>query len=343
MMKVDYVMTGALSGAAQAALQAETMGFDGVWTVETKHDPFLPLALAAEHTAHVEIGTALAIAFARNPMTMANTGYDLQQYSQGRLVLGIGSQIRAHIEKRFSMQWGHPAPRMREFVLAMRAIWDSWQDGTKLDFDGDYYNHRLMTPEFDPGPNPYGSPKVFLGAVGPRMTEVAGEVADGLIVHPFTTERYLRDVTLPALERGRAKAAQPDQSFEVACPVLIVTGATEDRMAAAAEHVRRRISFYASTPAYRPPLEAHGHEALQPELNALSKQGRWDEMSALIDDELLHTFAVIAEPSDVGATVNERFGETLQRTTIFLPYELDGKELALVLEGFKHPTAERPI
>jgi probable F420-dependent oxidoreductase len=333
-MKVDCVITAGLADAGKAGLEAEQMGFQAAWTVETKHDPFLPLALAAEHTADLEIGTSVAIAFARNPMITANLGYDLQEFSKGRLILGLGSQISTHIEKRFSMPWSRPAPRMREFILALRAIWAAWQEGTRLDFDGEFYSHRLMTPEFNPGPNPYGSPKVFLGAVGPRMTEVAGEVADGLFLHSFTTEAYLREVTIPALDRGRARAAEARLDFEIACPVLMVTGATEERMATAIREVRRRIAFYASTPAYRPPLEAYGAGDLHVELNALSKQGRWNEMGALIDDDLLNAFAVIAEPSEVGPRIEARFGGVIDRMIVFPPYNLDVTELGVVLESF---------
>src|SRR5438445_2014717 len=201
--------------AAAAAREAEVAGYDGVWTAETSHDPFFPLLIAAEHTERIELGTGIAVAFARNPMTLANVGNDLQQFSKGRFVLGLGSQIKPHIEKRFSMPWSHPAPRMRELILAMRAIWDCWNNGTKLDFRGDFYSHTLMTPFFNPGPNPYGPPKVFLAAVGDKMTEVAGEVCDGLLVHGFTTERYLREVTLPALDRGLAKAGRTRADIEL--------------------------------------------------------------------------------------------------------------------------------
>ncbi|MGH9032194.1 MAG: TIGR03617 family F420-dependent LLM class oxidoreductase, partial [Acidimicrobiia bacterium] len=204
-MKVDGVLlSSGLQGVPAVARELEELGYDGAFSAETAHEPFFPLLLAAEHTERLELITGIAVAFARNPMTLANVGYDLQAYSQGRFVLGLGSQIKAHIEKRFSMPWSHPAARMRELILAMRAIWASWNDGDKLDFRGEFYRHTLMTPFFNPGPNPYGVPRVFLAAVGARMTEVAGEVADGILLHGFTTERYVREVTLPALERGWA-------------------------------------------------------------------------------------------------------------------------------------------
>src|SRR5437763_4231677 len=217
-MRVDGGVPPDLSRAAKAASDAEAAGYDGVWSAETSHDPFMPLLLAADATERVELGTSIAVAFARNPMTTAVTANDLQAYSKGRFILRLGSQIKPHITKRFSMEWSHPAPRMREFVLAMRAIWDCWNNGTKLDFRGDFYTHTLMTPFFNPGPNPHGAPKVFLAGVGEKMTEVAGEVADGLLVHGFTTERYLREVTIPALERGLAKSGRPRESFEISAP-----------------------------------------------------------------------------------------------------------------------------
>src|SRR3954447_2082825 len=228
-MKVDGGMTFDLSGAARAARDAEDAGYDGVWSAETSHDPFLSLLLAAEATQRVELGTSIAVAFARNPMTTAVTANDLQLASEGRFVLGLGSQIKAHIEKRFSMPWSHPAPRMREFILAMRAIWDSWHNGTKLEFRGDFYTHTLMTPFFNPGPSQFGPPKVFLAAVGEKMTEVAGETCDGLLAHGFTTERYLKEITIPALERGLAKAGRTRSEFEISYPAFVVTDETSDQ------------------------------------------------------------------------------------------------------------------
>ncbi len=199
-MQVDGGIGFDPGDAVSTAQRAEEDGFDGLWCAETGHDPFLPLLLAAEHTERIELGTGIAVAFARNPMSTAVLANDLQDYSKGRFMLGLGSQIKPHIEKRYSMPWSHPAPRMREFITAMRAIWSAWHDGTKLAFRGDFYTHTLMTPFFNPGPNPYGTPKVFLAAVGELMTEVAGEVADGLLAHGFTTARYMREVTIPALE-----------------------------------------------------------------------------------------------------------------------------------------------
>ena len=334
-MKVDGGVGGDLARVGAAAQRAEQQGYDGVWSAETGHDPFLPLLLAAEHTEHLEVGTGIVVAFGRNPMTMATISNDLQAYSKGRLLLGLGSQIKAHIEKRYSMPWSHPAPRMREFILAMRAIWDAWHNGTKLDFRGEFYSHTLMTPFFNPGPNPYGPPKVFLAAVGELMTEVAGEVADGILLHGFTTERYLRDKTLPALERGMAKSDRKRADFQLSYPAFIVTGMTEEEMATAAAGVRQQVAFYGSTPAYRGVLELHGWGDLQTELNVLSKQGKWVEMGNLITDDILEAFAVVCPPDEVPKAVLARYGDVIDRLTFYTPYAISEERLAELMAGFK--------
>src|SRR3954471_8593351 len=237
-MKVDTGVGANLQRVPEEAVGAQKEGYDGIWSAETAHDPFLPLTIAAEHTDGIDLGTGITVAFARNPMQLAGVAHDLQEFSKGRFILGLGSQIKPHIEKRYSMPWSHPAPRMREMILAMRAIWDTWNNGTKLDFRGDFYTHTLMTPFFSPTPSEYGAPRVFVAAVGEKMTEVAGEVADGMLVHGFTTERYLREVTLPALERGRAKAGKTLDGFQIAGPSFVVTGANEEQLKKAAEGTR---------------------------------------------------------------------------------------------------------
>ena len=334
-MKVDGGVGVELDKAATAAKEAEDAGYDGVWSAETSHDPFFPLLLAAEHTERIELGTGITVAFPRSPMHLANIGWDLQNFSKGRFLLGLGSQIRPHIEKRFSATWSKPASRKRELILAMRAIWSSWQEGTKLDFRGDFYSHTLMTPFFNPGPNAYGTPKVFLAAVGERMTEVAGEVCDGLLAHGFTTEAYLRDVTLPALERGLAKAGRTRSGFEISCPTFVITGATEEEAANADKAVRQQIAFYGSTPAYRGVLEKHGWGELQPELNRLSKQGEWVQMGTLITDDIVDTFAVRGEPEDIPKQILARYGDVVDRVTFYTPYRSDPDRWKAVLAGFK--------
>ena len=322
-MKVDGGIGGDLRGAGTAARQQEDQGYDGLWTAETAHDPFFPLLLASQQTERVELGTGIAVAFARNPMNLAQIAWDLQAASRGRFILGLGSQIKPHITKRFSMPWSHPAPRMREMILAIRAIWASWNDGTKLDFQGDFYTHTLMTPFFNPGPNPHGNAKIFLAGVGELMTEVAGEVCDGFLCHGFTTERYLREVTLPALERGAAKAGRSLAEVEISGPAFVVTGTTEEEMAASIQGTKQQIAFYGSTPAYRGVLDLHGWGGLQDDLNRMSKAGQWKEMGELITDEILHAFAVVAEPEQLAAGLNERYGGVVQRISFYAPYASD--------------------
>jgi probable F420-dependent oxidoreductase len=269
------------------------------------------------------LSTGIAVAFARNPMTLANIGHDLQTFSKGRFILGLGSQIKPHITKRFSMPWTHPAARMREMILAMRAIWACWNDGDKLDFRGEFYNHSLMTPFFNPGPTGYGPPQVFLAAVGERMTEVAGEVADGIIIHGFTTERYVKEVTLPSIERGLARAGRTRADIQIAGPLFVVTGETEEAQQRAAAAVRQQIAFYGSTPAYRGVLELHGWGDLQDEFNRMSKEGKWNEMGDLVDDEMLDAFAVVCRPDEAGDRLIDRYGGVVDRCSFYAPYEAD--------------------
>jgi probable F420-dependent oxidoreductase len=337
-MKIDGGIGTDLRNVARNAKEVEAAGYSGAWTAETSHDPFLPLLLAAEHTETLELGTSIAVAFARNPMTLANTAWDLQAFSQGRFVLGLGSQIKPHITKRFSMEWSRPAARMREMVLAMRAIWHTWLTGDQLDFRGEFYTHTLMTPFFMPDPKDlygFGPPKVFLAGVGELMTEVAGEVCDGFICHGFTTERYLREVTIPALERGRAKIGKTLDGFEIVGPSFVVTGNDAAQIDAAAAATRQQIAFYGSTPAYRAVLEIHGWGGLQDELNALSKQGEWQRMGTLIDDEILNTFAVVGEPEAIAPELSKRYGDVIQRISFYAPYASDPERWAGVMAALR--------
>jgi probable F420-dependent oxidoreductase len=319
-MKIDAGILGELSDIPDRARDLEAQGFDGLMSAELTNDPFFPLVLAAEHTERVELMTAIAVAFSRNPMTLANISNDLQVLSKGRFVLGLGSQIRPHITKRFSMPWSQPAARMREFILAMRAIWAAWYEGEKLDFRGDFYTHTLMTPMFTPTNNPHGAPRVLLAAVGPKMTEVAGEVADGMLIHAFTTAHYMKSVTLPAIERGLARAGKDRKSIELCFPAFVVSGADERAWEEARVQVTRQIAFYGSTPAYRGVLEAHGWGDLQTELNILSKRGEWVAMGERINDEILQEFAVVAEPAKVASVLKERFGPFVDRLLCTFPF-----------------------
>lgn len=317
----------------EAARAAELEGFDGLWVGEVTHDPFVMHALAATVTERIELGTSIALALARNPMSLAVTANDLQAITKGRLVLGLGSQVKAHITRRFDMPWSRPAARMREFVLAMQAIWACWEEGeggAKLDFEGEFYTHTLMPPMFVPRPHDFGPPKVLLAAVGSAMTEAAGEVADGFICHGFTTPRYLSEVTLPALRRGRGGALD---EFEVVGNPMIVTGRTEAEFASADRETRAQIAFYGSTPAYRPVLELHGWGELGDELHELSRQQRWGEMSGLVDDTVLAEFAVVGEPDAVGAELSRRYETLLTRCVLHAAYDIEDGTFAEVARG----------
>lgn len=326
-MKVDgKISRWETAEVIREAGRHEKEGYDGLWASESSHDPFLPLLLAAEHTERLEVGTAIAVAFARSPMQLAYTAHDLAAYSGGRFILGLGSQIKPHIERRFSMPWSHPAPRMREFISALRAVWAAWNDGVRLDFRGDFYTHTLMAPFFSPPPVPQGAPKVFLAAVGESMTRVAGEVADGMLAHAFTTERYLREVTAPVLERGLAASGRARGDFVISHMLLTATGRTREEMDRAIAATRRQVAFYGSTPAYRGVLELHGWGALGDELTALSKSARedkWEVMGTLVDDEVLDAFAVVAEPDRVAAAISARFGGIVDRLSFYTPYRID--------------------
>jgi probable F420-dependent oxidoreductase len=334
-LKVDGAVSSQLANVVQAATQLERRGYDGCWTAEINHDPFLPLTLAAEHTTTVELGTSIAVAFARNPMTVANVGWDLQDYSNGRLNLGLGSQVQAHIEKRFSMPWSRPVARMREFVCALREIWSCWQDGSKLRFEGDFYTHKLMTPMFTPEPHAHGSPKVFVAAVGDAMTEMCGEVADGMLAHAFTTKRWIEEVTVPALQRGMDRSGRERAEFQLSAPIFVVTGQDEAALTAAAAGTRKQIAFYGSTPAYRKVLDLHGWGDLHTELHRLSLAGEWETMSTLIDDEILHTFAVVAPIGELAQGIGDRCDGVIDRVLIGFPASVAEETVVQVIDELR--------
>ena len=320
------------TGVAAAAMEAQ--GFDGILSFEGAHDPFLPLAAAAEHTSRVRLTTAIAIAFARNPMGCAYLANDLQLLSGGRFVLGLGTQIRPHIEKRFGQPWSKPNARMREFVQAMRAIWRAWDTGERLEFRGAFYTHTLMTPFFSPGPNPYGRPKIALAGFGPNMIAVAGEVADGWIVHPLHSPSYVRTEAMPALEKGLAKSGRSRRDVEIASQTIVMMGDTDEQIATARMKAKGQIAFYGSTPAYRVMLEHHGWGHLQPELNAMSKQGRWMDMVGLVTDDMLDTIGVSGRPADAGRRLRER-NAWADRTSIVLYNELGPDAVVDLVRAYK--------
>jgi probable F420-dependent oxidoreductase len=317
------LLSSGFDDVAATARDVEARGYSALWSSEVAHDPFLQLLAAGQATERLQLGTAIAVAFARSPMTLAHTSYDLQRYTRGRFVLGLGTQIKAHVERRFSMPWSAPAARMREFIGALHAIWNAWQHTTPLRFVSEHYRHSLMTPMFSPPAHEWGPPPIYLAAVGPLMTRLAGEVADGLLVHGFTTERYLRERTLPALAEGLAVTGRTRDQVAVTLPGLVVSGRTEAELAKAAAAVKGTIAFYGSTPAYRPVLELHGWGALADELHAVSvsrREDKWTAMRDLVDDEVLAAFAVVADSDDVGDRVRERFGGLIDRFSVYTSY-----------------------
>jgi probable F420-dependent oxidoreductase len=333
MMRVDAgaSVTSSLLEIESAAIAAEAAGYDGFGVPETRHDAFVGLALGARATQSISLHSAIAVAFARNPMSVAVLANDIQLLAAGRFTLGLGSQIRPHIERRYSMPWSHPAARMEEFIAAIRAIWAAWASGERLAFRGTYYYHTLMTDFFNPGQNPYGNPPVLLAAVGELMTAVAGRVADGMLCHSFTTEAYLRERTLPALRAARGSLA----GFELSLPVFAVLGDSAQARAEAEAGVRAQIAFYGSTPAYKPVLELQGWGGLADQLNALSRQQAWAEMGSLIGDDVLDAFAVTGTAPQVAQEIQARFGDVITRVSLYTPYPVDPDAVDAVVHALR--------
>jgi probable F420-dependent oxidoreductase len=296
-----------LNAVGAAAQAAESSGFTGISTQENRQDPFMPLAVAAAHTSTLELRTSIAIAFARSPMVSANLSWDLQRASHGNFTLGIGSQVKGHNIRRFSVPWSAPAPRMREYVQAVRAIWDCWQNGTKLDYQGDHYQFSLMTPNFTPEPLEGDLPKIQIAAVGPAMMKVAAEECDGVMLHAFCTRKYLDEVVLPKLEAGLDARSKNRNDFEISGGGFVVTGADDEAVNKMFEWVRMRVGFYGSTPSYWPVFEAHGWEDLGHKLNDMSKKGQWQEMTKEIPDDIVHHFCAVGRYSEIGSAVQARF------------------------------------
>jgi len=326
-MKLELALMGSdFTKRGEEAARLEAQGLDTGVIFESSRDPFLQVLLAAQRTTRLEIATGVAIAFARSPMIVAQSANDLQMLSRGRFVLGLGSQIKAHIEKRFSMPWSRPAARMREFVSAVRAIWRAWETGEKLEFRGEFYTHTLMTPMFSAGPNPFGAPPIFVAGVGPRMIEVAGEVGDGMYVHPLNTPSFLTDVVLPSLHKGFAAAGRSRRDFQVSCQTIVMVGGGDEQVQTARNKAKGQISFYGSTPAYQVVLEHMGVGHLQPELNRLSKQGKWFEMMGLVTDDMLDDIGVSGTPAQVGAQLVARNGGLVDRTMLTMYNETGDPE-----------------
>jgi probable F420-dependent oxidoreductase len=311
-IKIDCSMiTRDPAEASKTGKELENLGYDGAYTFEGPHEPFLPLAAAALATERLELLTSIAVAFSRNPMTLANLGYDLQLMSKGRFTLGIGSQIKPHIEKRYSMPWSSPANRMKEMVDAIKAIWGCWHEGKDLNFKGEFYKHTLMTPIFNPGENPFGLPKIYVAGVGPLMTQAAAESGDGFIVHPFHTTKFLENITLPSIKKGLDLCTEKD--FDISVGVMVATGTNDEEISKARNACKAQIGFYGSTPAYKIVLEQHGWESVQFELNKLAKEGLWQDMPALISNELLESIAITGTPIEVSNQIFERYGKIATR------------------------------
>lgn len=312
-MKVDFYMPpGPLDEVGDMARWAQKIGYDGFFTADTGHEPFLPIVNAATAAPGLEFGTAIAVAFARSPMVVAQTAWDLAAFTNGRFLLGLGTQIKPHIERRFSMPWDAPGPKMREFVQALRAIWSTWQNGEPLRFKGDHYAFTLMTPFFDPGPIAHPEVPVYIAGVGPYMSRLAGEICDGYHVHPFHSVKYLEEVTFPAMDEGAALGGRSRSDVDLVSTVFVVTGRDEEEMSAMRDAVKQQIAFYASTPAYRGMLEAHDWD-FGPELTAMSKRGEWRRMAGLIPDEAVSEVAVEAPIDELGAAVRARYRGVLDR------------------------------
>jgi probable F420-dependent oxidoreductase len=317
-MKIDVVLGYEPAGSADRARHYAALGVDGVFTFENAHDVFFPLVLAAG-AADVDLMTNVAIAFPRSPIHLAHAAWDLQALSGGRFRLGLGSQVKAHIERRYGAEWSRPAARMRETVQAVKAVFAAWEREGPLRFEGEFTRHTYMTPAFDPGPNPFGPPPVLVGALGPLMTEMAAEVADGLLVMPFNSGRHLTERTQPAIERGLAKAGRGRADLEVIGEVIVGMGRTADEQAAACRGARSLVAFYASTPAYRPVLEVEGRLELQPELQAMTRAGEWGALGSKIDDDLLATVAVTGTPEECAAQIGERYRGLADRVCCYFP------------------------
>lgn len=316
-MKVDTgVLAADLNSVPEAARRSEALGYDGIRMGETQHNPFLPMVLVAEHTKRLTFGPSVAIAFARSPMITANESWDLQKYSGGRFVLGLGTQVKGHNERRFSVPWGPPGPRLREYILSLRAIWKSWQTGERLNFRGEHYTFTLMTPFFDPGPIEQPAIPIFISAINPYLCRLAGEVCDGLFTHGFTTSTYLRETILPNVEQGLRKAGRSRAEVQITAGGMLATGATEQEVEQAKRGVRRSISFYGSTRTYFPVLEAHGWRDLGEELHELSLRNEWGQMAEKITDEMVETFAIVGTYDQIVPKIRERYAGLADRVSL---------------------------
>lgn len=304
-----------LSRVPSIAVEAEALGFNALWGSETIHNPFLPGTFVAEHTTRIKYGTAVAVSFARSPATMAYTAWDLAQASKGRFILGLGTQVKAHIERRFGMPWpDSPVTKLREQIAAMRALWRSWQTGEKLNYRGDYYKLTLMSPFFNPGPSDHPEIPVYIAGVNPGMARLAGEVADGFLVHPFHSPQYIEEVILPAIKRGAINAGRKLQDIAISVTAFVITDPEERDFA------RQQIAFYASTPSYRPVMALHGWNNQAESLSSLAARGKWSEMPVVISDDMLAVFTTIASSNNLAAKLKERYQKIADRLNLYMPF-----------------------
>jgi probable F420-dependent oxidoreductase len=336
-VKLDVgMLTHDLKGIADYARKVEALGFDCLWSSETQHDPFLPLAIAATTTTTIKLGTSIAVAFPRSPMILAHIAWDLQKASEGRFVLGLGTQVKGHNERRFSVKFESPGPKLREVVLALRAIWDTWQNGTKLDFKGTFYRFDLMTPFFNPGPIAHPKVPIYIAGVNQYICRIAGEVCDGLHVHPFNSARYLGEYVHPAVNEGLQQSGRSRKDFTYATSTFVVVGDTEQELAQNKQSVKQQIAFYASTRTYEPVLATHGWQDLVPHLHRKSVEGDWKGMADLITDEMVDTYAVTGSYDTIGPQIRERYKGLLDRTALYQPYQpgLDDPRLPRLVKEF---------
>lgn len=337
-MKVDFYYPPAPpDGASDAAMEAADLGYDGFFSAETQYDPFLPLAFAAKATDRLDVGTAIAVAFPRSPMVTAMTSWDLARLSDGRFILGLGTQVKGHITRRFSTEWSSPGPRLADYITSLRAIWDAWQNSVPLRHQGDFYQFSLMTPFFDPGPITHPDIPVYIAGVGPYLSRLAGSMCDGFHVHPFHTVAYLDQVVLPNVIEGARSEDRSRDDVEMATTVFIMTGESDEEIERAMEPVRQQISFYGSTPSYRPVFEASGWD-FHERLHAMSRRGEWGEMAAVVPDEAILEVGVAAPVGRLADAVKERYGNRVQRVgfyTIGSMLEMDRDALRDVIRGLK--------
>ncbi len=336
-MKLDtFLPPTSPAEVPRLAEAAEAMGFDGLWIGETSHDSFLASALAAEHTERLDLGTAISLAFSKSPMALAYTAWDIQALASGRFILGLGSQVKGHMERRFSVPWVPPRPKMREVILALRTIWGSWQDGEPLDFQGQHFAFNLMTPFFNPGPLEHPEIPIYLAGVNPGMARLGGELCEGLHVHPFHTVRYVQEVLRPAVEEGARQAGRSPEAVTFVAPVFVAIGASEEERDAALRLAADQVAFYASTRTYRRVLELHGHGAVGERLHKLSLQGRWDEMGGELPTEFLEEVVLRAHPDDLVHALHAKYRGVLDRLSLYVPFDGRGTWWSDLLTAWRH-------